>query len=429
MATVIEKKKFIFASVGDNHNKFWLYELYDNDDVRVQWGRIGKGTQSKTHSGAGKHFADSKSNEKINKGYKEVDILDAEGGAQTVSATVASSSELKNIAKNQIKHSNPEVAALIDYLVKVNQHNIYNATGGKVEWNSAKGLFVTPLGIVTPASIAEARTLLVSLGDCVAKKDWKSKGFISTLEEYMTLIPQDIGMKFNPQNIFPDLSTVQKQGAVLDALEASYQTVTTAPKATDDAPKKDAPKLFDLELSKLDDKGILKSIKDMYEKTRKGMHSSSSYGVKYVYEVAMPFQATLYEKVAKEIDGVQRLWHGTSSANLLSILKSGLRKSPPSSAYVSGKMYGSGCYFSSESTKSLNYAVGYWGGNRSDRTFMFLADVAMGNYFVPKGPTSSPPPKGYHSYWAKAGQSGVLNHEMVIFNDNQCLLKFLIEFE
>jgi poly [ADP-ribose] polymerase len=53
----------------------------------------------------------------------------------------------------------------------------------------------------------------------------------------------------------------------------------------------------------------------------------------------------------------------------------------------------------------------------------------MGKYYIPtsSGRGSYPVP-GYDSTWAKAGQSGVINHEMIIYKLNQCNLTYLVEF-
>ena len=92
-------------------------------------------------------------------------------------------------------------------------------------------------------------------------------------------------------------------------------------------------------------------------------------------------------------------------------------------------MFGNGVYFSDQSTKSLNYAYGYWGGGQADNNcFMFLADVAMGKYFVPPGPSVRLPLSGYDSTFAQAGKSGVVNNEMIVYKTCQINPRFLVEF-
>jgi poly [ADP-ribose] polymerase len=94
---------------------------------------------------------------------------------------------------------------------------------------------------------------------------------------------------------------------------------------------------------------------------------------------------------------------------------------------ITGRMFGDGIYFSDQSTKSLNYASGYWGGGRSQRCFMIFNDVAMGREHIPRSSIRSIP-RGYDSCFAKAGQSGVMNNEMIVYRTSQVKPTFLCEF-
>lgn len=59
---------------------------------------------------------------------------------------------------------------------------------------------------------------------------------------------------------------------------------------------------------------------------------------------------------------------------------------------------------------------------------MFLADVALGKYLVPKTSGSYSNTNGFDSVWAKPKESGVINDEMIIYDTRQCNLVYLIEF-
>jgi poly [ADP-ribose] polymerase len=70
----------------------------------------------------------------------------------------------------------------------------------------------------------------------------------------------------------------------------------------------------------------------------------------------------------------------------------------------------------------------YWNNStKQDKIYMFVADIAMGNYQVPRSSTSRKPDKGYDSYFAKPGISGIQNNEMIVFNNNQIKLKYILE--
>lgn len=92
-------------------------------------------------------------------------------------------------------------------------------------------------------------------------------------------------------------------------------------------------------------------------------------------------------------------------------------------------MFGNGVYFSDQSTKSLNYASGYWDGKAKDNNcFMFLSDVAMGKEFTPSSSSHNLPKPGYDSTYAVGGKSGVMNNEMIVYSLNQINLTYLVEF-
>jgi poly [ADP-ribose] polymerase len=118
---------------------------------------------------------------------------------------------------------------------------------------------------------------------------------------------------------------------------------------------------------------------------------------------------------------------------MLSILGKGLLLPKLSPGQKVGAMFGDGLYFANQSSKSLNYCDGMlWtsdGSGKPETIYMFLASVALGNYFTPEGPVSTNPPEGYHSYWAKAGQSGVMNDEIIVFDASQIRLDYLLEIE
>jgi poly [ADP-ribose] polymerase len=135
-------------------------------------------------------------------------------------------------------------------------------------------------------------------------------------------------------------------------------------------------------------------------------------------------------KTQEHLGNVMRLWHGTRVGNVLSILAKGMYIPPSSASHCTGRMFGNGVYFSDQSTKSLNYAYGYWDGKGSDNhCFMFLFDVIMGKAYTPSSYHGSLPKSGYDSTFAKAGESGVMNNEMIVYNTAQCKPVYLVEFK
>jgi poly [ADP-ribose] polymerase len=195
--------------------------------------------------------------------------------------------------------------------------------------------------------------------------------------------------------------------------------------------KVDTPKIFNVSLNLVTDKKVIDRIEKKFKSTLNRSHSSSSYKLFRVFEVQMPETTARFEPVAKKLGNVNEYWHGTQISNVLSILKQGLVIPRSNAPHVCGRMFGDGLYFSDQSTKSLNYATGYWHGGkgRNNNCFMFLADVAMGNAYTPSRSSSNLPLKGYDSTYAIGGKSGVQNNEMIVYNVNQANLTYLVEFE
>jgi poly [ADP-ribose] polymerase 2/3/4 len=434
----VETHKLVLAYGDGNNNKFWTCKLYDSGDLQCVWGRIGDEGDNGVHRSAGigtmlKLMKDKQRPQSKYDGqaYREVQVLDGDFQASNgnTKTSAIGNSKLKEIAKKQIVHSSAETGKLIEWLAEINRHQISDATGGKVTWNADSGLFQTPLGIVTPDSISQARTLLGTIGDCVSRKDWVSESIKRSLNDYLMLIPHDLGRKkWSPATVFPSLTAVQSENSVLDSLDASYISATSSDVEEEKQDKKEQ-KVFETKLEVVSSDSVLDMIRKKYDSSVNRSH----YGVrdlkvKKAWEVEVSVMVKAFESISKRIGNVMDLWHGTKASNLLSILKVGLVIPPASSPHCTGRMFGDGAYFSDQSTKALNYATSFWGGRDIGRYFMFLAKVAMGKTYIPGGSMGRRCPLGYDSTYAKAGQSGVLNNEMIVYSASQSQLVYLVEF-
>jgi len=438
MPKVLRHDRCVKSDFDKYNNKFWYIYEHDDCTVRTDWGRVGKTPQSKTKSfgsqSAAAAFYDKKCKEKERAGrnneiaYRKLDVISEEGEVTTKTVT---QSNLASIAAKQITTNSPDTIKLIKYLSKANVHNILSST--TMTYNVDSGLFSTPCGIVTQGNIDEANKLLVDIADFVNGVDklhggYDNRMFRETAGSYLMLIPQEVGRKLNLHDLFPDLSAVQKQKAILDSLQASLDTVLAGGTSGDKKPKTVEEQVFATKLLLVKDRTLIDRIKAKYHKTLHRGHSCSHLRVKSVYKVEIEAMKKAFEDKGKKVGNIHEYWHGTRVSNVLSILKGGLIIPPSNAGHVTGRMFGCGAYFSSESTKSLNYSYGYWGGSKDNNCFMFLSDVAMGKYYVPRNSYERLPKPGYDSTWAKAGKSGVMNHEMIVYTIDQCNLTYLVEF-
>ena len=439
MSNVVRKEMYVKSDVTNNNNKFWEITIFDNSECHMRWGRVGDDGQSQIKSfgslSEAERFADGKIKEKTRDGrngeiaYRKIDVVGGVTSSNRQASQPINNSNLSQIAAKQIKTNNPIVDDLVKYLTRVNAHQICSASGGKITFSDTTGLFSTPLGIVTQANIDQANKILDEIGDLVVTKDYLNKKMIPLTNNYLMLVPSDIGRKqLDVTQFWSDTSKLQYQKGILDGLQASYASAISLNKKSDS--KIDIPeeKVFDLQLFLLDDSKMMKDIEYQYESSKKRMHVSYDYRIKSIYSVFIKEERERFEKRGKSVGNIMRLFHGSSSQNLLSIMRQGLIVPPASSPHVCGRMFSNGAYFATSSSKSLNYSLGVWGQKTADRVFMFLADVAMGKYYVPKGTYDGPFPKpGYNSVFAKANISGVQNDECIVYDISQCSLTYLLE--
>jgi len=286
------------------------------------------------------------------------------------------------------------------------------------------------MGIVNQEAIDGARKQLAILGDCVKAKDLSSKRFKESIAKYFMLIPQDVGRKRGwEKKILPNLKSVQKQNSLLDSLQTTLTHVLSTP--VDENSKED--EVFKVDLFINNDGKLIDRIRKLYKTTSQSSHACYGMKINRIFIVDIKPMRESFEKDGAKLSNIWELWHGTQASNVLSILKGGLIIPPSNAGHVTGRMYGDGLYFSDQSTKSLNYAQGYWHGINANKCYMFLSEVAMGNYYTPKSRSWGYSnfrslPKGFDSTFAKARISGVSNNEMIVYRCSQANLKLLIEF-
>jgi len=263
-------------------------------------------------------------------------------------------------------------------------------------------------------------------------KDWDSSSAKDTMTKFLRLIPHDMGARIDLSSVFANEKKLEAESDILDALEASYQAVMTAP-VDDDKDATPRSKIFDVTLAKAS-VSRFNRVKKMFNSTKKSMHAASRLKVSKVWTVDMPTLKAKFDKKQAKLNGeVWELWHGTKASNLLSILKGGLIIPSSHSSHVTGRLFGNGVYASDQATKALNYAMGAAPGQSRTglkRYFMFLCDMAMGKVGTVTSRSGRFPMPGCDSTFAKGGNRGlVYNNEMIVYSTDQVNLTHLVEFE
>lgn len=419
----------IMVDTRDNHNKF--YELTELPDGRVQarYGRVDAGEQRRVYP-AGSF--DKKMNEKIRKGYvvRETTASSAKTSSLTVDSAQRVADSLFSLSDaNAVSVSDTVTKSFAEHLLRNNRHAIADATGGKITVSNS-GQVTTALGPVTSTQLSEARGLLTDLKGGARNA--------TTIERYLVCIPQRVANLRKTDWI--DARWFVSQDDLLDALDAAL-----AASSDDDGDDATAPPPipFRNKLSLLDSGDEFDAIAARFARSVNTMHTAAAYKLHRVWTIA-DGRRSVYDSVLSDLKHHRTLWHGTTAGNVLSILRTGLI-CPPMSAgnyATSGRMFGDGVYFSDQSTKSLNYAVGAWSRDTgSGNPMMFLADVAMGREYrpnvngyssnIPREARTGKDEKGrpYNSIFVRGGTCGVRNNEMIVWNTDQITLTHLCEFK
>ncbi|ORX51217.1 ADP-ribosylation [Hesseltinella vesiculosa] len=448
----------IQVSTSNNNNKFYHVEC-EGFQVSVRYGRVG--TQGKTLS----YFGGMPKYEQLlkakrSKGYKnaQIEVLPTtDAGDEILLDNVI------DLALKEITYKDNKAKQLVNTISEMNVHKITSTTS--IKFDATDGMFKTPLGLIKRASVVSAMDILVDIENLLTKyneqKELKKTGAKKTAgrkrkadgtskslpsvttmrsqlmtmnEDYFMIIPSKIKNATAMENLLFSQEAIDSQRVICNALLETLDLIDDLRNKSKKKSAEDGSKAFNVEIETVKDKKILKEVTELFDATKNNLHGNyqNSSRVTNVYRLQLDSQLEPFKDCEARIGGVQRLWHGTRTENLLSIMSKGLLMPNQSPGRHCGSMFGPGLYFANQSTKSLNYCDGgYWTGNWGayNKVYMFLASVAVGKHFTPTGSTYNLPPKGYDSYWAKPGTSGILNDEIIVFKGDQVRFEYLLEIE
>ncbi|MBD3262185.1 MAG: WGR domain-containing protein [Candidatus Altiarchaeales archaeon] len=453
--TTVEYHVMHQANVEKNSNKFFCLELQKHPDGRYRvfthYGRLGitnvyevrdeaDGSPIYDESIARAEF-ESIHNKKL-RGKKDkatgerLRYVDVETPSPTVGSenirgkTTMTKKVTKKAANIDTSSYDPKIAKLLDQLIKENIHNVTTHTNIKYTTNG----FATELGPVTPEHVDKARKILDELRKLMGKKgkaNPSNKDVQRINSAFFSLIPKPFSMRISANDMILDANQLLAEYDVLDQLATGVQMGSAMGGSV--SQRMDA---LGTEIEFLEDLKEVKRIKHYIRESKASNHRGSDvwdYDPVAIYRIKIPSERTRYEKVLKKYGNVQEVFHGSANANCLSILKGGLIIPPSTAGHVTGRLFADGIYGANNSTKSLNYSIGYWGASRSryGNAFLFLADFAMGKTRHVYDTTPGGPPRGFHSIWAHRKKSGsyggLYNDELIVYSLPQCTLKYIVE--
>lgn len=391
------------VTASANNNKYYK-QIPHGDSWTAEYGRVGSSPQRREYSMS---QWQSKYNEKIRKGYvDQSDLVE-----DLIQVEKPKKSEHKEI-------ENKAIAEIVERLQSMARKAIsdnYTISSNKV----------------TQAMIDEAQDVLTSLLTTT-----KVKEFNDVLLRLFTVIPRKMGnvqdYLAQTEKDFSDI--IQKEQDLLDVMKGQVvqkQIIDESINENSEQKENTILEQLGLVFEECDKKDIA-IIKDAL-----GSCSDKFYKA---WRVKNTKTQRRYDDFVKEnnIKNTKLLFHGSRNENWWSIINSGLVLKP-TNAVITGKMFGYGIYYAPKVRKSLGYTSlsgSYWARGNSSSGFMALMDVAYGKpydvysfdskYYDFNYEKLQRVCNGANSLHAHEG-SMLRNDEIIIYKEEQCTIRYLIE--
>lgn len=394
----------------DNNNKY--YDMCDNGNgtFSVTYGRVGAKGSTATYN---MREWDSKIREKVRKGYKDQTHLFAIENKK-------SDNSLDGIACLNVKQLFKD---LMSFARQSISHN-YVVTADKV----------------TRAQVEEAQILLDSLVKSI-KKDLNIETFNKSLIELYTVIPRRMShVKDHLIQPTDELKTIEKklaeEQATLDVMrgqvEINEQQKEQPPQASTAPQTANILEAMGLTASLVENQPVIQMIKNMMGDDKNKFSRAFEVNNQHTGSHFSQFMDNTTNKKTT------LFWHGSRNENWLSILNTGLVLRP-ANAVITGKMFGYGLYFADKFRKSLNYTSlhgSFWARGNANKAYLALYEVHTGTQLHVKHHEPwcgllteerlKARGKQYDSVFAEGG-ADLINNEYIVYNENQCTIKYLVE--
>lgn len=388
--------KLIMVTKANNNKYYDMTE--EGNTINVKFGRVGAGSQTASYPSS---RWDSIIKAKVKKGYKDITELKVEG---------------KTIDFDEI--TDDVINAFIDELQAYANHSIQQN-------------YTVSSEAVTQKQIDEAQKLIDQLAKMSSKKKQKLETINDVFLELFQIIPRKMkNVNDWLANSMEDFrKKVGKEQDTLDVMKGQV-SLNSAKAQNTVEDKKTILEAMGLEM-RVATPAEVKSIKQELGDISNMFHRAFAITNNKTQECFDKFVTTASNKKVKQF------WHGSRNENWMSIMDSGLVLRP-TNAVITGKMFGYGLYFADKARKSLGYTShhgSYWARGSSDKAFMSLYDVHLGEELKVKNWNSwmgqltldKLKAKGnYDSLFAEGG-ADLRNNEYIVYDQNQCTIKFIVE--
>lgn len=394
-------RKVELINVSDvNNNKYYYMEELGDGNWKATWGRIGVTESTKNYP---MKQWDSKYNEKLRKGYKDITSLRQDKAATSfVDMTDREISELLNalqryskqhIAETYTVSANEVTMLQIDEAQRIIDDlsmNICNMNGQQINDRLLK------LYTVVPRRMKKTQYHLIEANGDIAVQRKEAKKFIAQEQDNIDVMRQQVSMQ--------SAGTSGTTLTLADALGIMIEHTTQE----------------DID-------------------TIKKLMGANAHQFKRAFKVVNHSTQKKFEgrKTRSHKPWTKLLWHGSRNENWLNILKTGLLIRP-SGVVLTGAMFGNGIYFANKAQKSIGYTSlrgSYWASGNDHRAFLAIYEVNSGMEYRTKVRESWMSNCNHHTLQSKGqydslfceGGADLRNDELIVYDADQCSIKYLIE--
>lgn len=399
----IKPRYLVMVTASANNNKYYK-QIPHGDTWTAEYGRIGSSSQKREYPMS---QWNSKYNEKIRKGYvDQSDLVE-----DLIQVQKPKQSEYKEIENKVIA----EIVERLQEMAKQAISDNYTISSNKV----------------TQAMVDEAQEILTGLLD-IPDVDT----FNDMLLKLFTVIPRRMGnvKDYLVKSTEDFAKIIQREQDLLDVMRGQVVQKQIMDDTKDDGDNKNENTILEqlgLEFDECSEKDIA-VIKDAL-----GSCADRFYKAWKVKNIKTQER---FEKFVKEnnIKNTKLLFHGSRNENWWSIINTGLVLKP-TNAVITGKMFGYGIYYAPKARKSLGYTSldgSYWVRGNSKSGFMALMDVAYGKpydvysfdskYYNFNYDRLQEACNGANCLHAHEG-SMLRNDEIIVYKEDQCTIRYLIE--
>lgn len=399
-----EKSPVYLVMVTTNNNNKYYRMIPHGDTFEVEYGRVGATCQ---HASYPIRQWDKKYNEKIKKGYVDQTHL------------------VQDLIQKEVPKSKDGYKAIENKVIAEIVQRLQDMAKQKIQAN-----YKVSSQQVTQAMVDEAQNVI----DELMSKNTVEE-FNSTLLRLFTVIPRKMGNvnDYIARDTNSFARILKDEQDLLDVMRGQVVTHLAEEEPDKEVESKGETILdaMGLVFEETTDEDV-KMIKDLLGDCKDKFYRA--WRVKNVRTQKRFDDFVEKEKISK----TKLLWHGSRNENWWSIINTGLVLRP-TNAVITGKMFGYGIYYAPKARKSLGYTSlsgSYWAKGSANSAFMAVMDVAYGkpydvhsfdskyyDFNYDKLQRACP---GANCLHAHAG-SMLRNDEIIVYKEEQCTIKYLVE--